>query len=228
MLWKWRRSESVRGDRDGSKLEWIRRIRMRLEYDNALQQIDIFLSQAEIDEVRIAILDYAIKAIKRDLIGEGLAQIVYGKEVPEWRAAFPISSQHKSRKHISIDLSKTDILVTTWKEDRLSKAIQNLMAAPFDQGLDYYTATYYPEIELAIIGNGMHHTAVASVGASGVMDRCTVIHMTPAFDDVSTDGANWMNSKTGSIMGVDDFRFALLFTLAQMRNGLNGNGISNS
>ena len=61
MLWKWRRSESVRGDRDGSKLEWIRRIRMRLEYDNALQQIDIFLSQAEIDEVRIAILDYARK-----------------------------------------------------------------------------------------------------------------------------------------------------------------------
>lgn len=46
--------------------------RAQLECEGALQQIDVFLSKAEDSRERTAILDYAIKAVGRDLIGEGL------------------------------------------------------------------------------------------------------------------------------------------------------------
>lgn len=225
----WRRKDRRTGqtsEKERREAEELRRYRQRLEYDTALRQIDVFLSQAENDEVRIAILDYAIKAVKRDLIGEGLSQLVYGKEAPEWRGAFQLGSQIQKNEYISIELSKTDVLVTPWETSRLSGAIRDLLYSPFDQNEGYYTATYYPEIDLVIIGNGIHHTTVASVGAGGAIDHCSVARMTPAFEEVSTDGATWMNSKTDSVAEVRDFRFAVLFTLAKMRHELNSTDTS--
>ena len=217
MFWKRKKTLTVSEEQSEQASEQIRRDRMRLEYANALRQIDVLFSQAKNVEVRAAILDYAMKVVKRDLIGEGLSQIVYGRKVPEWRAAFPLGSPPQKAECIPLELSEMDVLVTPWEVDRFSKAIRNLLYAPFDQKEDYYTATYYPEIKLAIIGDGMHHTAVASVGVGGIIDRCAVVQMTPAFEEVSTDGAIWANSRTGSLLQVDDFRFALLYTLAKMR-----------
>lgn len=213
-------------ERELRRIEEARREDMRIEYQVALEHVDLFLSYATTAEEKKAILNYAIKVVKRDLIGEGLSQIVYGKEAPEWRAAFPSGSQAQKDEYISIELSKSDVLVTPWERSRLPEAIRDLLYSLFDQQKDYYTAKYYPEIDLAIIGNGMHHIAVASVGAGGVIDRCSVVRMAPAFEEVSTDGATWMNSKAGSVTGVSDFRFALLFTLAKMRYELENTGAS--
>lgn len=216
MFWKW----STSGHHEDRRSERQRRVRMRLEHDAAIQQIDGFLSWVGNKEEQIAVLDYAIKVVKRDLIGEGLSQIVYGKEVPEWRLDLPGPARGAEKETISVDLAKTDVLVTPWDATRLSRAIRNLRRGPFDQTEDSYTATYYSDIELLVIGNGIHHTAVASVGQGGILDGCRVVRWTPLFEEISTDGAVWNYLKDGSILPVSDFRLALLYTLAKMKHEL--------
>lgn len=199
------------------RVKGLHRSNMRREFDTAIHQVENLLSRAQNAEERTAILNFAIKAVKRDLIGEGLVQLVYGRAAPDWRSEFPLPSQEE-KKMISIDLGKTDVLTIPWHTERLSQAILDLLHTPFDQNKDYYTATYYPEIDLVIVGNGIHHTAVASIGNGGIVDRCRVIHLAPAFDELSTDGAVWKNAKYGSILPVSDFRFALLYALAKMQS----------
>lgn len=216
MFWKLKKTRTVSEEQSEQASEQIRRDRMRLEYVNALRQIDVFLSQAKNDEIRAAILDYAIKVVKRDLIGEGLAQLVYGKEIPEWRGAFPLTPPIGERKIIQIDLSSTDVLVTPWNVNRLPGAIFDLLYEPFDRHRSNYTANYYPEIDLVIINNGIHHTAVASVGNGGIID-CYECLLTPSFEHFSTDGAYWNSLESAVWTNVVDFRFALIYTLAKMR-----------
>lgn len=216
MFLNWRKTD---GSEDHQS-ERQRHDRMCLEYDAALQQIDDLLVWVENNEERIAVLDYAIKVVKRDLIGEGLARIVYGKEVPEWRSDFPGPGHGAKRETISLDLAKTDVLVTPWATTRLPGAICDLLREPFDQRRDYYTATYYSEIELLVIGNGIHHTAVASIGKGGMLDGCIVVRWTPLFEEIGTDGAVWNYWKDGSVLPVSDFRLALLYTLAKMKHEL--------
>lgn len=218
MLWKWAKQKLNRVCQIECLSERHRYNRMRMEYDAALRQIDGFLSRAENNEARISILDYAIKVVKRDLIGEGMSQILYGKEAPDWRSGFPGPAHGAEKETISVELSKTDVLVAPWEATRLPDAICDLLQAPFDQRKSYYTATYYFEIDLLVIGNGIHHTAVASVGNGGILDGCTVVRWKSQFEEISTDGAFWNYLKNGSIFPVGDFRLALLYTLAKMKN----------
>lgn len=219
MFWKWKKDQTAQPtEKERQKAEKLHWDKMRIEYDMALQQIDTILSRAENNEVRIAILNYAIKVVKRDLIGDSLTKLIYGEEIDMgWKDGIPLLSRFRKEGTTQLDLSKTDVLAITWNANKLSGAIRDLSNSPFDQKKGNYEATYYPEIEFLIIMNGIHHSAVASVGDGGAFDKYEVMPIALAFGELDTDGANWIDKTENKRFPVVDFRFALLYTLAKMR-----------
>lgn len=218
MFWKKKKDQTAQPTEEKRKTEEQRRDRQQREYNTVLQQIDVFLSQAENDEVRTAILNYAIKVVKRDLIGDSLTKLIYGEEIDMgWKDGIPLLSRFRKEGTTQLDLSKTDVLAITWNANKLSGAIRDLSNSPFDQKKGNYEATYYPEIEFLIIINGIHHSAVASVGDGGAFDKYEVMPIALAFGELDTDGVNWIDKTENKRFPVVDFRFALLYTLAKMR-----------
>lgn len=72
---------------------------------------------------------------------------------------------------------------------------------------------------MAVINNGIHHSAVASMGGGGAI-QAAAYSMAAAFNIMSTNGAIWTikEQQGSSQIDVLDFRFAILVTLAEKRH----------
>ena len=75
---------------------------------------------------------------------------------------------------------------------------------------------FYPEMNLVVLHSGRNHSAVGAF----LQAREAVLELrqlTPLFSTLSTDGAEWFDSKTDLSAPVSSERFAFLYTLLQHR-----------
>lgn len=206
-------------------------------YQRAISKIENFLKNISDDTEKIALLDYAIETLKQDIIGSKRAEIFYVTGNPELINLFPPSQDKNSQKE-DLNLADVDILAAPYDLCRLQGAVCDLYRTSFDCDERHYTAEYYPEVNLLLIKNGIHHTAVADIKGDGRIKGCTIIQLANMFSNYGTDGALWIdsriekeNDKNKHVLGyipreqsdVQDFRFAVLYTLAQMRYKMQGN-----
>lgn len=207
---------------------------MRKIFCGAIERIEKELNNIPNDAEKCAFLDYAIKAVKQDIIGSKRAAIFYQKDSTNLFNIFPFSGVN-SGEEIDCNLVDVDLLAEPYRFDKLRGAVCDLYHTAFDYDKGKYSGIYYPEVNLLRIGNGVHHSAVAASNKEGIIKKCSVIRLTQFFPYYSTDGALWIDSrkeKYKKVLGftlhsqdkVEDFRFAILYTLAKKKHDI----ISNS
>lgn len=75
---------------------------------------------------------------------------------------------------------------------------------------------FYPEMNLAVIHSGRHHSAAATLLQIGEANL-ELRPLTPLFPALSTDGEEWIDSERNLFAPVLNEKFAFLYTLLQHR-----------
>lgn len=164
------------------------------------------------------ILDFVIRVVRRDLVASKSARLFYTGEYPRdslyW---IPLTRFVDDIKSQTMDISDLDVITAPYQKSKMLGAVKDLNHAKFDQRLSNYTGEYYPEIDLAIISNGVHHTAAAKEMKQKVTIQADILPFAAAYGKLKTDGQKWF-FPDGTEIRVGDYRLALLFTLAEMRD----------
>lgn len=208
-------------DRKSERQRKARLVLARNEYSLAMRQVNNLLLGIDDSDEKNAVLNFAMKTVKRDIISYGRAAFLYGPNPPHWNRFIPVPDNYREKSHMTLDLSNASVLAVPWHYGSLLGAILTLLRSPFDQKKSLYSGDYYPELDLAVIENGQHHVAVASLERGGTVTVSQICHLTSMFNVLETDGAHWIDHLSQQPpLEVEDFRFALLYTLAKMRHGL--------
>lgn len=164
------------------------------------------------------ILDFTIGVVRRDLVSSKTARFFYEGEYPrDFLCQIPVVGFVDEIKRQTIDTTHLDVLTGPYQKDKALCAVKDLTQTKFDQSLSNYDGIYYPEIKLAIISNGVHHTNAAKELGHEVAMTADILPLTEAYGKLKTDGRKWF-LPNGAEISVSDYRLALLFTLAEMRD----------
>ncbi len=186
-------------------------------FDEAIRSIRYLLYWTPLDVDKATVLDYAINVIGRDLSYSVAARMLYHGKTPgnsDFTIPAPLSAYHGHRNY---SLSGINVISDTYDSDKLSKAISQVFLQGFRQ-INNYTGTYYPDINLVVVENGRHHLSAAAVKNSGSA-KLQICDLKEAFSVLKTDGAYWY-SDGSSPDQVFDYRVAVLYELARLKNGL--------
>lgn len=176
------------------------------------------------------LVDYFMDIIKNDIKYDYLANVVYGRELTEFRIYFPKVYYDQQGKLIEldkriileeIDFSNVLIFSVPWKKERVVKNLVTLSNEKFLYDKSNHKATYFPEINLCYVTNGNHSIAMGIKNNQGSI-MAEVFNLQPLFGKVDTDGVEWfsMYDKTRILGKLSDFRIGLLFKLAEMKYNL--------
>ena len=191
----------------------------RSRFQRAISSVHAMLSEIDTDWKNAAVYDLAIWSIGRSVAADGCSDLMLGKYVQENKDIayfeFPdLPAAHGSQQ--AVDLAKCNAYTGCWSYERIPSSIASLFKNGYQQPKNS-NGVYYPELRLAVMYNGRHHTSWATF-----LDDCTVmldtVHLTPYFDVISTDGAFYEYvDKDGfpQHLRVRDYRMAVLFQLAK-------------
>jgi len=181
-----------------------------------ISRVRDMLNWANLDVEKTEILNYAIEVIGKELCYSVATEILYiGKEERSFKYWIPM--QFFAPHEINCPLSGINVLSDTYDTGKLRKAIRHVFTDGFRQ-INHYSGTYYPEINLAIIDNGIHHLSAAMVKGEGCA-QLQVCSLTDAFSELKTDGAYWYIDNQPPTPVLEP-RLAVLYELARIRNEL--------
>lgn len=186
-------------------------------FKNTLHIVESTMDLEKSVTAQVAILDFAIDAIGRELEAETTARILHLRgELPDEYFKIPFDFPFEVTKRVN--LKEYNVITRPWRIQKLAGAISSVFLYGFRQEMNLYDGTLYPELKLAIIGNGRHHTTAARMKGTASADL-TVISLQPVFDQLSTDGAYWYFPNRAKSR-VDEYRIAVLYELARKKYDL--------
>lgn len=167
---------------------------------------------------RADVYRFAIEAVCMELVATRNTAVWRFRDDECGNMDFPIPMSVKKaecrEKLTDINLKNVHVMSCPYSTQKLVKAIRDIRAGGFNKRLGEYEVNYYPEINLAITFNGLHHLAVAAIQDVAVADVYT-FSLKEASEYMTTDGKCWYVKEDGywSAYRVLDYRMALLFAL---------------
>lgn len=162
---------------------------------------------------QVSVLNFAIDAIGRELEAETTARILYLHKIPDEQFRIPFDYPSQEIKEIS--LKDYNVIARPWDIRKMAGAARSVFQNGFQQKLDSINGILYPELKLAVIENGRHHTAAAWLKGTASADL-TVMPLLSFFDQLTTDGAYWEFPGKGKLRG-GEYRIAVLYELARRK-----------
>lgn len=176
---------------------------------------------------KILLIDYLMDIIKNDIKYDYLANVIYGRELTQFRIYFP--KEYYNQQGELIELNKREVFekvdfnnVLTfsvpWNKERLVKNLVTLSNEKFVYDKSNHEATYFLELNLCYVTNGNHSAAMGIKNNQGSI-MAKIFNLHPLFGNVDTDGVEWFSAydKDKKLGRLSDFRFGLLFKLAEMK-----------
>lgn len=187
------------------------------KYLDSICSIKSILEYEDSITAKVALLDFAIDAIGRELEAETTARILrlFG-EVPDESFGIPEIPESKIVKRAI--LSNYNVITCPWDTRKLLNAVHSVFETGFRQDWASYNGVLYPEINLAIISNGRHHLTAARTMSNASADL-TIYSLEPVFNKLETDGAYWIFPDKSNYP-VEEYRIAVLYELARQKHSL--------
>ena len=212
---KYRRTKAAGAGSETSELFYT-----TLEKVESIRQYTEHRNNSTISDT-IAVYDFAIRAIAKDMAADSACQLFRGTHCPYSRDYLIPFLLHGEVKNI--EFGRNEVIAPVWSIDRWSGAVSTVMQSGFRQSFDNYTGYLYKELNLIIITNGLHHTSIASLMNTGSA-TLSVVHLSDYFRRLQVDGTRWFYAtETGTLTApVRDYRSAVLYELAKRRAKIAG------
>lgn len=170
-----------------------------------------------------------MKAIRLDLQTEVLTSLLYDTQkpnLPKYRLPFPYEVSVDSGvmnlynpEKIKIDFAETIAISQSFENKKFVRAMHNIAKNGFKANSNNILATYYKYLDICIIENGYHHTAIAILNKHGIIDSnfYDTAKIFPIID-VDIDG-NFYYILNNEILCPykSDKKLALLYKLAKQK-----------
>lgn len=169
---------------------------------------------------RMELLDFIIEAVKADLQSSVGTELIYaGSRAPRIHSdeLAPFSGIYCTGTQ-EISSTGLTVIACPWKDCRLRGAVHDILESGFRSDIGRRNGTYYPELKMIAVENGLHHSFVASrLGQNGTF-RVDVYPLRGIFPYVRTDGKRWYDENNPNRSPeVMDVRMAILYELARMK-----------
>ena len=163
------------------------------------------------------------KIVSMDLSYSKIAMFVYQNKQTSPGTCFPFYYYSASGKRVDLGWRKQIITIkdkyvieipySSEKWLRHLSRKQDLDVKEYKESLPYY----YAELNMVVQGGGcIHRTAEAFVNRRNGTAMVRQYDTNALYENITTDGANWINIHNGQIIGpVGDYRFALVYWLKQ-------------
>lgn len=164
-------------------------------------------------DAQIAIYDFAIKAIAREMVVEPFTKF--------WLQNIPEENCPKSIWHTAIRSDRREVIdfpeiVISYPTDceKMSGAIWDISKYGFTDNDKNTSGLYFPDVDILIITNGYHHSCVGAVQKEGRAE-VQVYEFSHLLDKLQTDGENWLYTENGKteIQSMLDYRLGLVYEL---------------
>lgn len=193
-----------------------------------------WVENAENNEERILLLNYLIDTILADICtGKLFLPLLTHPKMP-LTSPFPndyydengICRTILSEERIGVDLSgSTPVYLCPWNNEKCVNSLVNISKNAFTEDKNNHKSFYYTDIGLCHVYSGNHSINAGRYLKKGAI-TAEICRTELLYSHFHTDGADWFNSHTNEkILKVSDFRFAAVYSLAQLRASLkNDNG----
>ena len=173
-------------------------------------------------------LDYIMEVIKLDIQGVSYSKMIYfDKGYEYYDTIFPPSCYDEQGNIIETLMAKGDnaeickqntcLVSAIWKEQSLLESVKNIVKYGYIYHSSNQHTRFYPIFNMHISSNGGHHMTFGYFKHKAYV-KCDSFDLTLLFPHVTTDGIKWYNVHSKEcIGGVFDFRFAILFELAKLK-----------
>ena len=223
----WKRGFSFKSAVEDRKRDILSESCSRSCYERSLGRIELMLEHAEDSDSRCDLLEFLMHMIKNDIKYDCLANVIYEEAgiMPLLKFCFPMhyydldGQEHRLKPigQTEVDFSKNYVFSTPWHLKRTPSNFLYLKDRRFQQDETNHLALYYRQINFCHVYNGHHSTMTGLYKGQGQI-TADEIDMTPLFEHVYTDGADWYCQHTHKVLDqVFDFRFALLFELGRRK-----------
>lgn len=176
------------------------------------------------DSEKLTLLDYLIDIILDDICTEVECKPLFGYTDPNsYKRPFLIECLDENGGKIEIrdgttdvSLKNSNIFVCPWNMERRISRFFDLSKTEFKNDANH-RGMYFADINLCFVTGGFHSIHAGHYFKKGKIK--VENYNTPLlYSHVNTDGANWINARTGEIIEpVADFRFAAVYSLARER-----------
>lgn len=204
-------------------------------YHHTIDMVDTWLEQeTEVDE-KVLLLDSVMKAIRKDLQYDTLTTILYSKEHFDKRLPLLLlpysyydnegieyATNSNEERNYEVSLATECVIVLPWERRRLKNSIKHIAKVEFEFDENNHFSTYFSALEICYVDNGLHSTTSGIIHEKGAI-MAEYVDVEALFPHIVTDGEKWINvhTETPYELEVHDFRFAILYTLAQKKYYLN-------
>lgn len=193
------------------KLKAVQKEKVVFAYSYALSQLDNILGNSTLEKIKIL-----MQMIKNDLKFSSIDNILMENAIrpSQCFSYIPAQPQKVPVDWVTLDSAHTDIVIRPYDTVKMAGAVERLSQKPFIPDSNYHDGVYWPELDLAVMCNGIHHSSIALSRGEVVYMKAQVVPLAPWFDVLESDGLKWKMHGI-EIADVLDFRFALLFELAK-------------
>lgn len=196
-------------------------------FDSSMRSIKKMMSYCEnVGCSKKTLIDYLIDIIGNDIRYDCFANIIYGKEDNGFLELFPRKylDGYGNEKEVrvsdqaEVDFKEVCVMSIPWKHKRIPKNLAGLLGKEFCYDENNHFGTYYPEINICYVENGIHSVAIGVQNNQGKI-MADLFSLEPLFGRIYTDGASWYSTYKDIRLGdLEDFRLGVLFELAQMKH----------
>ena len=170
------------------------------------------------EEKRRGFLLFVLEILKQDAAIHMAAEFIEHDFISDSRL-FPIPAVcYPVGPDKEIPFKGHTVVARPYSTKKMIRAVSDIRKMGFRKGLNLYEGDYYPDLDLILIKNGIHHSAVASVldkNGEGAA-KCKVYQLSDAYANlsVSEDFSQWVFQK-GTPIPVIEPRFALMYMIAK-------------
>ncbi len=200
----------------------------KYEYGRTLERVEYLLKEIEIDQNKIDAIEYIMKVIRLDLQSELLTRMIYPKQykknnfikcpLPRYYETEHTVIDLLSKNKTKIDFSNKTVLSLPYSDIKLINSIKEIAKNGFIFNKENIEATYYKYLDICIIENGFHHTAVAIVDKKGEIEAWEYdTSLIFSKIDINEDVMFYYIDTFKKIKYEPDVRIALLYKLAKMK-----------
>lgn len=159
-------------------------------------------------------LKFALDVVKLDLQGYTISKMFYQEDARMNPRIFPAAGICPPIEKKEISFEGKTVLTMPYSGKKLINAIMDINRKGFQKQKDS-SGIYFQDINLLILQNGQHHSAVASIRGGGSV-IAEVYNLSDAFEHltISEDYKYWIIDGRQKI-DIEDPRFALLYELTK-------------
>lgn len=208
------------------------------EFNVVISFVANIIKDVSIISDKVDLIDFAMKSIKRDLQYDLLSDLLYKypNEAVDIKRFIPTLVYDESNNLIeccddepnkAIDLSTDCVIVVPWKPESLITSIKTILKEGFQYDCNNHVGYYFECLDMCYMESGNHHISVAIQNRTGEL-KVKRFYTQKYFEHLRTDGTYWYNTHTNmKIDEVYDFRIAILYELAKLKNKLKSLGGDN-